>query len=673
MFTAALLGMALYQSARQVQFTYESKVALESVCIVGEFNEWDRARFLLTPNPSRTKWLGTFPIEPGVYNYLVCEENKRWLPDPEKPLVRDTNGNPLSRLVVLPADFENHSGRLGDGDVTATAFLHRPGPEDTARLSANRFYVRLRTRKDDIQSVAVKMGRRQRKLTIARTDELYDFWQGEFNATASDTPYSFVIRDGRSTYPYPADGSKFRQTLSAYSLPSPPAWVRGAVFYQIFPDRFENGDATNDGPGVQPWGATPTQTNRMGGDLKGIENRLQYLKDLGVNAIYLNPIFRSISNHGYDTIDYLSIDPRFGSITDLKHLVKSAHELGVRVILDAVFNHSSPEFFAFSDLVANGEGSRYRNWYFPTAFPIKVQEGQKTYRTFAGVPTMPKLNTDNVETADFLVRVGEYWIRECDIDGWRLDVADEVSQNFWRKFRSAIKQVKPDAYILGEVWGDAHVYLQGDQHDGVMNYRWRRLVLEWLSDPASTNVTLLTGLRLIDNDYPEAARSVTFNILSSHDTERLITRFKGDESNFRIATALQFFLGGVPCIYYGEEVGMEGGHDPLCRGAMPWDQSKWNHERLEWYRSLIKFRKSRGADGKLRDLGSAEMLQLEWRAEKGWTRLYVNRTAQDQSASLPRGGFLQTGYRSRTKGDRLTVESGGVALVGDRESLSADR
>jgi cyclomaltodextrinase / maltogenic alpha-amylase / neopullulanase len=664
MFIAALLGLSIVQSARDVEFVYQSPKRLESVCIVGEFNEWDRARFLLKPDGEGKKWRGTFKVEPGAYNYLVCENNKRWLPDPSRKLVRDTNGNPLTRLIVFPADFDKHSGKLGDGDITASAFLHRPDGQDTARLSEHRYYLRFRTRANDVQKVGASVDGHWVKFTRRRSDELYDYWQGEFETQNRVIEYSFELQDGNIKLSFNGPHPKFVQMVDDYPRPSPPSWVKSAVFYQIFPDRFENGDRGNDPSDVAPWGSVPTATNRMGGDLKGIEKRLPYLKNLGINALYLNPIFESLSNHGYDTVDYLKIDPRFGTKEDLKRLVSKAHGLGIRVILDAVFNHTSPEFFAFKDLREKGANSQYVNWYFPIAFPIEVKEGQKTYRTFAGVPTMPKLNTVYFEAGNYLCDVGAYWIQQCNIDGWRLDVADEVSPDFWRRFRSEIKAVKPDAYILGEVWGDAHTYLQGDQHDGVMNYRWRRAVQEWLLDPKASNDSLCKNLDQIRSDYPDAVQTSLFNVLSSHDTERLATRFKGNESSIRIATALQFFYPGVPCIYYGDEIGMEGGHDPLCRGAMVWEKGRRNEERLGWFKLLAKLRKTRPSltsSQPVKFVADKSCLVMSRSSGKELTTLYVNRSKKVQSRP---GGELLAGFKAKVVGGKVILESGGVALIG---------
>ncbi|HEY0867404.1 MAG TPA: glycoside hydrolase family 13 protein, partial [Fimbriimonas sp.] len=374
--------------------------------------------------------------------------------------------------------------------------------------------------------------------------------------------------------------------------------VRDAVFYQIFPERFANGDPANDGPDVQPWGTRPTPQTwriRLGGDLAGIRRHLDHLTELGVSGLYLNPVFDSLHNHAYDTSDYLKVDPRFGTNDDLKALVKDAHRSGIKVMLDAVFNHSSPEFFAFRDVRQNGLKSKYRDWFFLMGEPVVVEEGQKTYRTFAGVPTMPKLNQDNPPTRDYFLDVGTRWIKEADIDGWRLDVADEVSQHFWRRFRTEVKRAKKDAYILGEVWGDAHEYLQGDQHDAVMNYRWRKAVLDFLAYRTTTPTQFDRALRLIREDYPSATLHSMFNLLGSHDTERLRTVMKGDRKRERLAILLQFAYPGVPSIYYGDEIGMEGGKEPLSRGPMVWDRSKWDEGLFEFYKEMIRLRKDNAA------------------------------------------------------------------------------
>lgn len=368
-----------------------------------------------------------------------------------------------------------------------------------------------------------------------------------------------------------------------------PDWLRQAVFYQIFPDRFYNGDPTNDPPDAAPWGTRPTRDAKMGGDLAGIRKQLDYLRELGIGCIYMTPIFQSPSNHKYDTSDYYRIDPQFGTEEDLKALVTEAHRRGIKILLDAVFNHAGKDWFAFRDVLEKGQNSQYASWfYYLHSFPVRPEVCN--YETFAnGVASMPKLDTGNPGCRDYLLGVAEYWIREADIDGWRLDVANEVDHRFWRAFRDRVKGTKPDAFILGEIWHDATDWLQGDEYDSVMNYRWRYATLAFLRGDldAMEYDRLLTRMRF--GHTAEVTRGLV-NLLGSHDTPRVRTVL-GSREKAAQAAVLLLTAEGVPMIYYGDEVGLEGENDPDCRRCYPWDDPKQRDEDLlSLYRRLIAIR-----------------------------------------------------------------------------------
>ncbi|MBI5708514.1 MAG: alpha amylase N-terminal ig-like domain-containing protein [Armatimonadetes bacterium] len=660
---------------RSVAFAHAPSMHLESVSVVGGFNDWDRARNPLELSADGKTWRGTFDIQPGVYPYLFVEDGSRWVPDPKAPPFPDANGNVNSKLVVLPLDYDKQPGRVGDGKVTASAALHWPNPENTVRLDENRAYVKLLTRARDVAKVWVVLeGGERFPMQRVAGDELFDTWRGEFQIPRGPvTRYSFLLEDGGKGYwlgesglsselsgvsdrsaksansdlnkpqtPNPTPRTPFAQALRSYPLPREPDWVQDAVFYQIFPERFDNGDPTNDGPGVEPWGSKPTGRNRMGGDLAGIRKRLDYLSELGVNALYLNPVFQANSNHAYDTVDYKTVDARFGTNQELGSLVKALKGKGIRTLLDGVFNHSSPDFFAFKDVIENGWWSAYRRWYFLIQPQVEVREGQKTYRTFAGVPSMPKLNQDDRECAEYFLGIGERWIRDMGIAGWRLDVADQVSQEFWRAFRKRVKQADPESYIVGEVWGDAHEYLQGDQHDAVMNYRWREAVLNFLKAKDPKPSVLDRDLARIRQDYPRATLNAMYNLLGSHDTERLRTVLKGDRAKERLAVALQFCYPGVPSIYYGDEIGMEGGKDPDERRCMIWDRSKWDGKLREVYRRLIRIRKERPSlrRGDFRVIAADDargLFRFERRLGKERTQLVANISGGCRDVKVEKG------------------------------------
>jgi glycosidase len=364
-----------------------------------------------------------------------------------------------------------------------------------------------------------------------------------------------------------------------------PKWVKGAVFYQIFPERFNNGDDTISPEGKVKWDTLPTRENFFGGDLEGIYQKLDYLSDLGINAIYMTPIFKATTNHKYDTIDYFQIDPHFGDKETLKKLVKKAHSLNIKIVLDSVFNHSGYMFDKFMDVKENGEKSKYKDWFYIKSFPI--DEVNLNYETFGFEPMMPKLNTSNEEVFNYLLDVAKYWITETDIDGWRLDVANEIDHEFWRKFRKAVKSVKSDAYIVGEVWHNSNSWLLGDQFDSIMNYPIQTACYEYFAKETIDMATFKLKVNRTYFDYSTQVNSVMMNLLDSHDTARFITESNGDENKLLMAFVFELFYLGCTSVYYGTEIGLVGENDPDCRKTMNWDSNTWNKDLFNSYKKLI--------------------------------------------------------------------------------------
>jgi len=372
-----------------------------------------------------------------------------------------------------------------------------------------------------------------------------------------------------------------------------PDWLADAVFYQIFPERFANGDAALDPPGVEPWGAEPTRDNFFGGDLAGITQHLDHIEALGANAIYLTPIFEADTNHRYDAKDYFAIDHRLGDLEAFKVFLDAAHARGIRIVLDAVLNHSGDGHWAFRDIVEKEAESEYVNWFSVESFPVQPHP-EPNYRTCSGCYYLPKWNAYNPEVRDHHYRVARYWI-EQGIDGWRLDVPYFINHNFWRGFRDVVKGIDDDLYIVAEEWREPEQWLQGDLADGTMNYTLRDLVLGFVADRTITGGQFADGMNELTARVPEASRPAMLNLLGSHDTERLVTRHGGDLAALRLSYALLLLAEGAPMIYYGDEVGLEGENDPGCRGTMPWDEALWNRDLLESIRSLIAVRKAHTA------------------------------------------------------------------------------
>ncbi len=393
-----------------------------------------------------------------------------------------------------------------------------------------------------------------------------------------------------------------------------PGWARDAIFYQIFPDRFAKSDRVAKPSNLEPWDSPPTPHGFKGGDLLGVVEHLDYLQDLGVNALYFNPIFASAANHRYHTHDYYQVDPILGGNAALRTLLDEAHRHGMRVMLDGVFNHASRGFFQFNHIVENGPASPYVDWFYVKQYPLRpyfAPKGQQGYVAWWDLPALPKLKIETPAVREFLWDVSTFWV-DFGIDGWRLDVMAEVDDDeFWREFRRRVKAVDPAAYIVGEIWHDAIRWLTGDQCDAVMNYLLSRACLGFFvgdnllkAEVARSGYHSIATLdakefaanieRILDL-YPRPITEVQFNLLGSHDTPRFKTLARGDDSAYRLSTLFQMTHPGAPSIYYGDEIGMEGGHDPGCRGAFPWDEALWDQELRAYVKRCIGLRKAYAA------------------------------------------------------------------------------
>lgn len=379
-----------------------------------------------------------------------------------------------------------------------------------------------------------------------------------------------------------------------------PSWVNDTVWYQIFPDRFCNGGSGKKGNDVMPWQTGPvTNEERYGGDLEGIRRKLSYLAELGITGIYLTPIMEAETNHKYDTTDYTKIDPSFGDDDAMKRLVSEAHEKGIRVMVDAVFNHCGRKFAPWKDVQEKGRDSEYADWFMVQDWSdIRRHENTRDGRfySFAFADWMPKLNTNNEEVIRYFSGVCESWIRKYDIDGIRFDVGNEVSHRFLKKIREHLKGLKPDIYLLGEIWHDASQWLAGDEYDSVMNYPLMSGIHDYFLDSAMDKNEFEYMVNRCYTMYMQQNNNVLFNLLDSHDTERLMNRFH-DLDLFYQQLAILFTLPGSTCIYYGTEIAMEGGFDPDCRRCMPWDEIEEGkyRERIGQMKSLIHMRKSEEA------------------------------------------------------------------------------
>jgi neopullulanase len=350
--------------------------------------------------------------------------------------------------------------------------------------------------------------------------------------------------------------------------PSAPEWVGRTVWYQIFPERF------------------------CKGSLAGIRQKLPYLKELGVTGIYLTPVFSSPSEHKYDIADYFNVDRHFGTNDDLKALVAEAHGAGMRVMLDAVFNHIGATHPFWLDVLKNQERSPYKDYFHIHSFPVKKRYANRydiNYDTFSFVADMPKWNTENPAARKHLIDAAVYWIKECDIDAWRLDVANEVSLDFWNNFSTSVRKAKKDCYILGEIWHDASNWINPGCFDSAMNYPLGFAVSDFFLKKAVDAAAFTGRLLAALSRYSDLHNRAAFNLMDSHDTARALTLAKGDKQALRNAFTMLFLFPGSPCIYYGTEIGMAG-DESANREPMIWDETQQDRDLLSFFKDLITFR-----------------------------------------------------------------------------------
>lgn len=476
-----------------------------------------------------------------------------------------------------------------------------------------------------------------------------------------------------------------------------PEWAKGMVLYQIFPERFCSGDDSLTPPGAEPWHASPSRTGFKGGDLIGIRQQLDYLVDLGVDALYLTPVFTSPSNHKYDTSDHYAVDPGFGGTEALDALIAEAHRLGIRILLDVSLNHAHPTYAPFADIVANGPESRYAGWFVVNDYPVRVKvrppklatvqslfwteqipriEAETdllieeatdpgpavdpTYEAWFGVPTMPRIDLQHPEARQAMIDVATHWIAEHDIDGWRMDVVRYIDADFWIDLRRQVRQVRSDAYLLAEVMGDAQQWLDGEMFDATMNYTFRQLCLDYFAADLIDTGQMLEGLLRLLAMYSPAVTSVNHNLIGSHDTVRFLTLAGGDTDRLMLATALQLTFPGAPGLYYGDEVAMEGAADPDNRRGFAWDRVGSRHNA--GVRALLQARKQRLElrTGEFR-LVSAERLVFERRLADAVSLVVINHGADP--VSVPSGEVVWAWGSTSPSEERLVVGPGAAVVV----------
>lgn len=574
-------------------FTYAPPAgapAVNSISIAGSFNGWSTTSHRMARQADGS-WLGRVDLPDGSYEYKF-HINGAW---PADMCDDRTWGDPANGYWIdadargcVDDGVNGQNAVIGVGTgATAPALEFSHDPLSPAFLSSagGRLSVRFRAAQRQVQSATLRVNGAGTAMHAQLSYRLQDVWRGTL--PEGTTSYSIAVQTAAGTQefgPYAVPATLFR------AVP----WVAGSVGYQIFPERFRNGDPTNDRFGVETdaygfmhpdfRGSPPVYTGAwngpvtdqhcchqyFGGDVRGIVERLDYLQSMGVTLIYMNPIFSSGSAHGYDTFDYLTVEPSFGDETVLATLRDEAQARGIRLMWDFVPNHVGVGHAAFRDAVQRGTASPYWGWFTFKVPADQVQIGNGAhYNAWWGYGSLPELNTRNADVLAHLMGVVRKWT-EFGFDGIRVDVPGDIDNRteFFHAFRQTAKGIDPDVYLVGEIWQRSPDWLRGDQFDALMNYAIGQDVVERFVNGTITAASAAGAMGQLYAEYPEASAAMQFNLISSHDTGRLLTKLGGGGlgavpgadalARQRLASAILYALPGVPVTFQGDECAMLG-------------------------------------------------------------------------------------------------------------------
>jgi cyclomaltodextrinase len=598
------------------------------------------------------------------------------------------------------------------------AVKHIPKSQMAYAFDENNLHIYLQTAKNDIDAVELAIGDPfdwkiengvyvwsgksfpHKPMQKAYSTEIFDYFFLETIAVNKRSKYGFILHSGSEIWFYGTQGCKPIDSVDspvvynlseAFNYPyinkedliDSPSWSKDAVWYQIFTDRF-NKNKSKEGEYLAFGSIEEGIKNHMffGGDLLGIIEKIPYLKFLGISGIYFTPIFKAYSAHKYDTEDYFQIDPSFGTNADFGQLVQQCHAAGIKVMLDAVFNHCGWDHAFFQDVIQKKKQSPYWDCFyiedenfidFPLdekGRPAKYANFHPKYRTFGLTPFMPKLNTSNPIMEKYLLDVAAYWVKEYDIDGWRLDVSNEVSHAFWRKFRNTVRAIKPDVYILGENWDDSNPWLRGDQFDAVMNYEisypiWQFFGLEKNPYPLDAEHFRFRISNLLVS-YPKNVSVNMFNLVDSHDTMRILTRCRNIPELAKLCYLFIFSFCGSPAILYGDEIGLQGKDDPDSRRCMIWNPAHQNHDLFAFFQRMSALRIA---------YPETKTVDIVWHRAENKILIYekqglfflLNNNPDAKSIALPAAlagskvKDVETG-KSETLGDMLSMKTYGYRI-----------
>lgn len=655
---------ALYK----VEFSYRpDKEGVNDVYLAGSFNGWNQKANQMEMNEEGV-YETTLLLKGGEYQYKFVVNGMDWVTDLSASRFADDGFGGQNSTLDVDERFPRVQIEVGDGEIMTYGIPTDQSLETVNPLSETSIQFKAKAHRNDLEAIYLWKDGEKIEMDFVDSDDTFDYYQKiiELDSPDDEFDYYFIYVDGGKEF-YLINGALtenfdeskvFHYSKDAVEPFFTPDWVKNGIIYQIFCDRFYNGDKSNDQdftewyyegvnqpppPGkklppnkqyfhlVEDWydvsslksnpyrhDGKPDWWSFYGGDIEGVRQKLGYLEDLGITVIYFNPLFEAKSNHKYDAVDYMKLDPHFGTEEEFKRFIKEAHEHGIHVIIDCAFNHTGETFWAFQDALKNGPDSPYWHWYefkkwpFPDPIPANFNPADY-YECWWGVGEMPDLNYDltlpnpaengikNIDDADpnwdvvnYILDVGEYWIGTMDCDGFRLDVPNEVPFWFWELFRDKVKSIKPDAYLVGELWGNATDWVNNNYFDAVMNYAFfKEPVMRFFAMRSCSAKTFDRDIKQGLLAYPIQAVQCMMNLIDSHDTFRYLETVKGDLDKLKLTMLFSMTYVGAPHIWYGDEVGMMGAHDPDCRRPMNWKYTE-DPEKValrDWYKKLIQIRK----------------------------------------------------------------------------------
>ena len=657
---------------RKVEFLHHPKNNVKEVYLVGSMNDWNQNTHRMLKTETGAYSISLL-LEPDEYHYKFVEDGMNWIADQNAKSFVDDGFEGKNSVIIVDGSYEKVTIKKKDGIFLDYGIQTLQNLETVNPLTPIKIEFRTKAHRDDVEKVDLIKDDKRIKMNKIAEDGSFDYFQTIIilNNEDEEFDYCFAYHDGEEEL-YLLNGefsnTKDKAKYFHYSKENVPPfltpdWVKDGVIYQIFPDRFYNGNPKND-PDFSEWyyeginiaptkgelhpkytqyfhnvddwydvsgltkspfhapdheGNQPDYNSFYGGDIEGVRQKLDYLEDLGITIIYFNPLFQAKSNHKYDAVDYMKLDPHFGTDADFKIFVDEAHERGIRIIIDCAFNHTGETFFAFQKGLKEGPDSEYYNWYEWKKWPMPDPDSTSNfkpldyYECWWGFGEMPNLNFDlneinpsengikninlakpNWEVVNYVLNVAEYWLSDMDIDGFRLDVPNEVPFWFWKLFREKVKSIKPDAYLVGELWSNAVDWVNDDYFDAVMNYAYfKDPVMRFFNMRKCNAKTFDRDLKQGLLSYPTQSTQIMMNLIDSHDTYRYLESAGGDISRLKMAVFFQMTYVGVPHIWYGDEIGMMGANDPDCRRPFNWQYTE-DAEKVslrDYYKKLIEIRK----------------------------------------------------------------------------------